>query len=198
MSISDLLTQQLQGGAIRQIAGQIGADEGSTGKALSAALPLLMGAMAANAGSQDGATSLAGALDRDHDGSILDNIGGLLSGAAQSPGNGILKHLLGNKRSAVEQQVSAVSGLNLQSVSQLLMIVAPMVMGVVGKTKRQQGLDVGGLASMLAGERQAISDQAGGAAGNMLSSLLDKDGDGDVMDEVGGMLGGLFGAKKKG
>ena len=72
-SILDMLTGQLGGGALQQIAGTIGADEGTTGKALSAAMPLLMSALARNASNPQGAQSLHNALSKDHDGGILDD-----------------------------------------------------------------------------------------------------------------------------
>ena len=45
MSISELLTSQLGGGVVGQLAGQIGADTGSTQKAVTAAVPLLLAAI---------------------------------------------------------------------------------------------------------------------------------------------------------
>jgi len=67
---------QIAGPALGQISGQIGADPQSTQTAVSAALPLLLGALARNASQPGGAEALAGALGRDHDGSVLDHVAG--------------------------------------------------------------------------------------------------------------------------
>lgn len=197
----NMLTSQLAGPMIGQLAGQIGASEQQTGAAVSTAVPMLVTALARNASSPQGAEALAGALARDHDGSLLDNIGGLLAGQAagkQVDGTGILGHLLGAKRGRVEQAVSSSSGLDLGAVAKLLPLLAPIVMSLLGKTKKEQGLDVGGLASMLGGERDEIDRQAPGMAG-MVGQLLDADGDGSVADDLlkmgGGLLGGFLGKK---
>ena len=67
MSLLEMLTQQLGGDAVQQTSGCLNTDAGSTNKAISAALPVLVGALAKNAASPDGASALANALDRDHD-----------------------------------------------------------------------------------------------------------------------------------
>ena len=68
------LTEQLSGDDLSQISQQIGADKGTTGSSLSAAMPLLMSALANNASKPDEAESLHQALVEDHDGSILNEL----------------------------------------------------------------------------------------------------------------------------
>ena len=76
-------------------------------------------------------------------------------------------------------------------------MLAPMVMGALGRQKRQQGLDAGSLAGVLGAERQQM-EQSNPAMG-MLGSLLDRDDDGSVVDDIAkmgkGLLGGLFGGR---
>jgi hypothetical protein len=73
-----------------------------------------------------------------------------------------------------------------------LSMLAPLVMGALGKAQREGKLDPGALAGMLGAERQKASDAAPGVMG-MLGRFLDRDGDGSVMDDIGGMLGKLGG-----
>jgi hypothetical protein len=47
---------------------------------------------------------------------------------------------------------------------------------------------------LLGGERDAIDAASPGMMG-MVSRLLDRDGDGSIVDDVGGMLGGLLGRR---
>lgn len=172
---------------------QLGADPATTGKAVSAALPALLGSLSRNADSPTGAASLASALDRDHDGSILDDIGGFLGGGQTAAGDAILGHVLGGRQPAVEQNIANSAGLDLGMVQRLLPLLAPLLMGYVGRAKRQQGFDAGSLAGMLGGARRQIDAGSPG----LLGSLLDADGDGDATDDVlrlgGKLLGGLFG-----
>jgi hypothetical protein len=195
----EMLAQTLGGNTLGQISSQIGADEGSTAKAISAALPILLGAMDRNTDQPGGADALFNALNRDHDGSILDNIGGFLGGAQSGSGDAILGHILGGKRRSVENGLSRASGLDMGSIAKLLPIIAPIVMGMLGKTQRQQGFDAGGLSGFLTGERKRVQSRDPGAA-DLLGNLLDTDNDGQVVDDVvklgTSLLGGLFGPKR--
>jgi hypothetical protein len=197
-SLLESLSGQLLGGdTVGQLSRAIGADEGATTRALTGALPMLVGGIAGNTSRSDGAQSLAGALDRDHDGSVLDDVAGFLQGGAPSSGAGILGHVFGGRKPAVEQSLSRSSGLNGSQVTQLLAMVAPLVMGYLGREKRQQGFDAGGLASMLGGARDDMERQQPGAMG-ALAGLLDADGDGSVMDDVADLGSSLLGGFLKG
>ncbi len=76
--LTEMLMRQLSGSAISQIGNKIGADPGTTSKALAIAVPLLVSALARNSSTPGGAEALNQAVARDHDGSILDNLGALL------------------------------------------------------------------------------------------------------------------------
>ena len=194
MSVLDMLTQQLGDTEIRQISQQIGADEGTTAQAVSGALPMLLSALSRNAGLAGGADSLLSALDRDHDGDIMDDLAGFLGGSP-TEGNGgpMLGHILGDKQGQVETGLGRMSGLNSQSIGSLLSILAPVVMGALGRTQKQQGLDAPALAGVLDQDRQRIEQSAPQEMG-LLGRLLDTDGDGDVMDDVARIGTSLIGA----
>ncbi|NJC27919.1 DUF937 domain-containing protein [Neolewinella antarctica] len=303
MDFSQLLQQQLRtqidGGLIDVLSQQTGADKVQTTKATSATISAMMGAMARNASTPDGANSLAGALDRDHDGSILDMIGGMMQQGRQAPGQGmptggglmdlvnamttgqsssggsgggllgsilggltgggkarqpqgggglggllggmmrqtqgsdgggmgdllggllggrqagtseqippqfrktmngggILDHVLGGRKEETAREISENSGLSLSKVLPLMATLAPILLGMMGKAKRQTNTDAGGLGGALtdmvtrsqANPRQNAPDL--GLAG----SILDRDGDGQIMDDILGMgtkmMGGYF------
>ena len=83
----------------------------------------------------------------------------------------------------------------MASVTKIIAMVAPLVMGALGRSKQQQGLDAGGLASMLGQERE-VARQRSPEAVDMLTRFLDADDDGSAMDDVAAMgtklLGSLF------
>ena len=187
----DLLGARLGGDATQQIGARLGADAGTTGSAITAALPLLIGALAKNASSPEGARQLHDAVARDHDGTALDQLP-----LDQPAGNGdaILRHVLGDRRDLAERGIAQASGLDLAKVGPLLAMLAPVVMGALGRQRREGGLGPDDLAGMLGGEREAIGARTPGMLGT-LSQLLDRDRDGSIADDVGGMLGGLFGRK---
>ena len=187
-----MLTEQLAGDNLSTLSKQLGVNENQASSAIAAALPMIVGALARNAASPDGAASLHNALQKDHDGSILNNLGGFLGSQDNGPGAGILKHVFGSNLGSVIGALGQSSGLGNQKAGSLLENLAPIVLGQLGKQTRSGGLDMGALASMLGGETKNINSSTGAAALSMLNSFLDKNGDGSALDEIGGMLGKFF------
>lgn len=209
--ILDLLNSDLGKTIINGVSGSTGADQSKTSSVLTMALPVLMKAMERNASTPQGAEGLLGALNSKHDGSILDNLGGLFSGGVNedvvNDGDKILGHVLGAKKDGVQQVLSQKSGLDAGSVENILKVAAPILMGVLGKQARQSNVsspnDLNGLLGGLLGGNEAKEEQS------FLEKILDADGDGSVVDDVagmvlgsakkkgglGGLLGGLFGGK---
>jgi len=176
-SMLEELAGALGGDTLGQLAGVLGADNDTTGRAVAAALPAILGGLARNTREPAGALSLLSVLGNEHDGSILDNLGGLFGGNDQSEGEKILGHVLGNGRPRVEQQVAASSGLSGELVRRLLPMLAPIVMGYLGRKLS------GNLASTLGGEREVVQKNDS-ALGGLLDML-----DGDDGNDGGGLLG---------
>jgi hypothetical protein len=194
-SLFEQLSGQLSGPALQALSQQLGADPGTTNAAISAALPMLLGALDKNTDDPQGAKSLQQALAKDHDGSILDNLAGFLGNSDNGAGAAILGHIFGQKQGTVEQGVSKISGLDQSLVPILLQNLAPIVMGYLGKQQRAQNLDPNDLSSMLTKERETVQARGGSTASvavDLVTRMMDKDGDGSVLDDLGGMLGKLF------
>ena len=204
----DLLSSPMGQQLISGVAGQTGQPENKTGDVLSMAMPLLLGAMKKNVATPQGAQGLMSALSNKHDGSILDNLGGLFGGGVEETvtqdGAGILGHLFGGKQSNVENALSQKSGLDAGSIANILKIAAPIVMGFVGRQTAQSNVsDANGMNSLLGSMLGGQPEQNQ----SLITTLLDADGDGSILDDVagmvmgggkksgglGGLLGGLFG-----
>jgi len=192
-SLEDLLGQQQGTQAVDQISQTVGAQPSLVNSAIQMALPALINGLANNAATPQGAESLNNALAQ-HDGGILDNLGGLggiasaiLGGGQSSPqlnAGGILGHILGGSQGQVTQQISNQSGLNMGQVAQILMLLAPIVMGYLGRQKQQNNLDAGGLSQVLGQQQQQIQQAP---QGGFLNSMLDSDGDGSITDNIASM-----------
>jgi hypothetical protein len=191
-TLTQQLLQQLAGGAVSQIGQKIGADEQTTNSALSAAIPLLVSALANNASQPSGAQALHQAVANDHDGSILDNLEGFLGNPEAANGAGILNHVLGSQQPAVTQGLTQNTGLNSNQIGLLLQIVAPLVMGMLGKQQQQQGLDANDLSGLLGNEKQ-MAEQSNPDMMSTLNGLLDINKNGSALDDILGMAGKLFG-----
>ena len=185
-SLLDSLSGHLDDQSLGRISGALGADRGATSKALAAAVPLLLAGLARNAAAPGGAQQLHDALARDHDGSALNNP----PVAATPDGNAILGHILGDRQAAAERGIAGASGLDVSKVGPLLSMLAPLVMGALGRARQQGNLGSGQLSEVLAREGNALAGSSG--VMGMVAGLLDRDHDGSVADDVGGMLGNLF------
>jgi hypothetical protein len=201
----DLLAQ-LQGAPLQQISKQLGIDQNQAAGAVSAALPLLMGALGRNTSQPQGAEALFGALQKDHagGGGIGDLLGAVLGGAQsrQTDGAGVLGHIFGGQQARAEQSLGTATGLGGDRAGQLMKILAPIVMAYLAKRMFSGNSSGGGnptadiLGAVLGQEQQQVRQQ-GGIGGGLLGAVLDKDGDGDVdLSDVLKLGGGLFGGSR--
>ena len=196
MDLLGTIMKQLDGKALSDLASGIGVNEGQAKNAVMAALPMLLSGLQRNASNPEGAQALDRALERDHDGGILGQLGGLLGSGGSSEGQKILGHIFGGRTQRVEQGVSSVAGIDMASAGKLLSTLAPMVMGSLGQTKRETGLGANDLGALLQREERAVRETQPEASG-LVNMLLDADGDGDVdfsdsASRGAGLLGGLF------
>jgi hypothetical protein len=207
-TLIDDLSAQLQGPTLAQLSREVGADEASTAQAMRMALPMLIGGLANGVETPAGAQSLNQALDRDHDGSLLDNLsmltGGATGGAADVAvpralnGEGILGHILGGRREPVQQGIGQATGLSGQQIGRLLVMLAPLVMAYLGRRKRELGTD--DIAGQVRAERQEVERRApdlGGILGQIFGGGgQDRPGISDDLARMApNILGGLFGSR---
>jgi hypothetical protein len=104
--------------------------------------------------------------------------------ATTSDGNAILGHVFGSKDVSrqVASRASERTGIDPSILKKMLPLVAAMVMG---------GL------SRKSGARSADPKTAGAGISAMLGPMLDRDGDGSMMDDVAGIVGGFLGSRQK-
>ncbi|SEJ77435.1 hypothetical protein SAMN04488058_11830 [Deinococcus reticulitermitis] len=168
------------GGAQQRVSQQLGTSPQQTASALEAAVPLLLGAMTRNAAQPGGLDALSGALNR-HDGSALDAFQ-----TGQMPdlqdGQKILGHVFGGQQQAAANAISQRSGINPQMAMQLLMMVAPLILGYLSRQRQ------GGMAGQSGMGGQG---QMGGDLGSILGGLLG----GGAAGGLGGLLGGMLGGQ---
>ena len=190
-AISDMVTQQIAGAAASQMAQRLGISEGTARTAVSLAVPLILAALARNAAQPQGAQDLHQAVTKDHAGSILDNLMGYLGNPQTANGAGILGHALGGQRPVVENNLAQATGLDPSSAGSLLEMVAPVVMGAIGRQQQENGLDPQGLSQYLGEQQQQVQAADPGLMGT-LNSMLDSNRDGSVADDLSRIAGNFF------
>lgn len=208
----DAVMAQIGDNEIDAIAQRFDMSTGQAQAAIEQTLPLMVGAMAKNASTPQGAQALHTALGDHADADLGGLLGGLLGGGqsaggldsladavlgslggSPSPaprgggidsglggvGGAILGHIFGNRRGQAEQGLGQTTGLGGANAGQLMAMLAPIVMAVLARMNRQNGMSPGDLGDLLGGETQRTRE-AGGIGGGLLGAVLDRDGDGDV------------------
>ncbi|HEX6129301.1 MAG TPA: DUF937 domain-containing protein [Candidatus Limnocylindria bacterium] len=196
-SVLEDLRSRLSGDTVNDISRRIGADPAQTKQAIDAALPMLLAALGKEAADPERREGLQQAIQEDHDGSVIDNLGAYLSGQMSgraTNGEGIVNHVLGDRREPAVQALSSKSGLDLGSIASLLPLLAPIVMGMLGKKERTGGLSLDSITDALGRDTQrAASEQPD--LGDLLGSVL---GGGSGSEQGGGLgdvLGSIFGKR---
>ena len=182
-ALSQMITQQLAGGAVRTISQRLGISETTANTAVQIAVPLILSALARNAAEPRGAENLHEAISKDHDGSILDNLMGYLGNPESANGSGILGHVFGSQRPTLENNLAQATGMDQSAAGGVLETLAPIVMGALGKEQQEKGLDASDLSNLLGREQQQAETNAPDLMG-MLGSMLDQNQDGSAMDDL--------------
>lgn len=189
--LMNLLNSTMGQQIVKGLSDQTGTGREQATEVLGMALPLLIGAMKKNARNPDGAQALMNALNSKHDGGILDDLSSFFGGGVEDSvmrdGSGILGHVLGNNQGRVENELSRRSGLDPNTIAQIMKVVAPLALAYLSreiKTGKHSGAsDLNGiLGSMLGGQPPQNRD--------MITALIDADGDGSVLDDVAEMVMG--------
>lgn len=169
MNLSDLLSEQV----ISAIAKSAGSNKKETTSVLANALPALVGKMADNASTKDGAESLAKALD-DH--TTSSGISSLLKNIDAEDGAKILGHILGSDTDSLESAVAKKSDATKKDTANILASAAPILLSVLGSSKKETKTSADGLGDLL---------------GTLLGGGDDDDDDGStLMSLAGSLLGG--------
>ena len=164
--------KDVAGDQLLKHAGSLLGDSSDTlSSGLGAILPSLLGTIIQKGSSDSGARGLMDFIDGNVDAGLLDDVAGLFSNNSDGlikSGGGILKFLLGDKLSMLIDTVADLSGMKISSSNSLLKMAAPLLMGVIGKQVKSQGLDLGGIVQMLLGQRSVVA----AAAAPEISDLL--------------------------
>ncbi|AZA62278.1 DUF937 domain-containing protein [Chryseobacterium indoltheticum] len=219
MSLIDLLTGNTGNQVAEKAETKFGISKNQIIALLAVATPLVISYLRNKSQDNKEAEALNSALEKDHDGSILDDTSQLE--ARQNEGGSILSHIFGNEKSTVENQLSQNTGISIDKIGPILAMLAPVIMGYIGKEKQQNNVGAGGLGDLLGGilggaQTQAQQQQSnplndilgsvlgGGqsqSSGNPLNDILGSvlGGGGQQKQQqsggLGDILGGLFGGK---
>jgi hypothetical protein len=185
----------LGGDVSKQISSTLNLDQNQVSKMIPQVAPLILGGLKKQKDEHGGEARVDHILNKYGSVSVLDNLSDLFSSKAADenpdPDLGGLLAGSGNQAANLLSQQFNISG---GTANKLIPMLAPVILGFLTKKRDQEGLGSSGI-----------------------SSLLDQDGDGSILDDVagfllqsvagssqkksggllGGLLSGLLGGKKR-
>lgn len=179
MDVLQMMMKQLQSGDILETLGaKAGVSAGQAKGIVQMGIPKILGQLKGNSASGD-AEALKTVLQA-HGSDSIEDVGGFLKNVNLSEGSKMLTHIFKGNEPSIMAEIASQSGTNPNQVSGVLSRVAPLLMGVMGKQFHKGDMSV----SALFGDAMSTMGS--------LTKMLDADGDGDVLDDVGKTIGGFF------
>jgi hypothetical protein len=182
-TISRVLTPEI----LEKLAATSGLDRTLAKSAVAAAVPSILSALASGVAMPGGARQLANAV-AEQPTDFLQNLANSFTGSARMPerGTAALSALLGG--GAVNLLTSTVGrflGIGERSTAALMGMLTSVIMGVLHREQQAAGLDANGLARMLVGQKEEISEALPPGLGDLLqnSGLYEATGSTSAFEE---------------
>jgi len=170
-NLISLVMQFLTPDMVGRIAAALGLDRNKVQSAIASAVPGLLAALSSVATQPGGAQRLAD-VARQQTG-LLGNFASMLAGGGQSSfqASQVLSSLVGDQnQNALTEAVAKFTGLGQGATGSLLGMLAPVVMGIIGKHQGAAGgLDAKGIANLFASQKDNIAAALPSGLGSLLS-----------------------------
>lgn len=172
-NLLDAIRDFVTPGLISQAASLLDENEGGTSKAIGGLASSMLAGLLSKTGDPNAMSSIFNTLSN-FDAGVLNNLGNLIGGGniahndPKDAGGHFLGTVFGAKVPAVTNAVAAFSGVKTSTVSTLLGMVGPLVMGILSKKINTEGLNVSGLAGLLQGQKNSILSALPAGLGSLL------------------------------
>jgi hypothetical protein len=181
--IFDIVQQQLSGGGVQQIAEQAGLDPATAQKAVTAAVPMILGGMAQHAKQPGNAEVIHAEADNhsSHAGALGD-VPNVFTGAGA--GGGLLGKIMGDRHVAVQDGVAKAAGIDKSQAAKVVAVGTAAVLGAIALKKRQGQIsspqDVSGTLQQAQQQAQTHaqtnSPGMGGILGSVMGQIMNREG----------------------
>ena len=192
-NLMEMMQSSLAPTLTREASRFLGESESATQGALGAALPALLGGLMNKASTAEGAGSLFSMLNGPNvDARAVSSLGDSLSRGSDAnvllkTGAGFVSNLFGGKAGELIETLSSITGMKSGSITNLLSIAAPAMLGFLKSYMSTNRLDAHGLGHLLLGQK----DFLGGLLDNRITNAL---GLGSVSSFLSGLASKGFGA----
>jgi len=163
----------------KQVQGKLGSEmnltEDQAATAIDAVGPLVLGGLKRQMDEHGGEDRLRHILDKYGDASVVDDPEAHIAKAANAEdvGDPALGGLLGDSGHQAAGLLDDKLGLAKGVGAKLIPMLAPLILGMLAKKRAAA---------------PSSADGGGGGGLGMLTGILDRDGDGKILDDIGGML----------
>jgi hypothetical protein len=178
-----LVMQQFGPSILDKLGSSLGINRDTAQTAVGSAVPALLAGLAGLASRPEGAAQLNAALHQPDSG-LQDDLSSILGSHRQSAavdqGQSLLGSLFGGSTmQGIAGALAKYTGLGQGTIMTLLGLLGPVVMGVLRRQQRSEGLNAGGLANLLKGQMGNIAGALPSGLPNMLrgTGILDSLGD---------------------
>lgn len=178
-NLVSVVMQFLTPDMIAKIASALGLDRNAAQKAIGGAVPALLSGVADAATTPGGMRQLFNLLQQQSGSleSLKSAIGGSGQKTLADSGSSMLSGLFGGGTlDTMAQAIGRFAGINEGVSKSILGMLAPVVLGALGQQQRNSGLDAGGVASLLASQKdQFLSAMPSGLADQLSAAgLIDR------------------------
>lgn len=181
MSLMDMIKGAVSKQVMGQIGGILGTDEKKTASVFDNAAGSILGGLIKKSGTPNGSKDIFDMATKQDDG-ILDKLGDILGNKdatadLQKSGGGVLDGIFGSQQTGMVGTIAKALGLEGNVMGTLMKMLAPIVMGVIGRHIKSKAMDAVGLGSFLGEQKSSL--------GFMPSSLTEGLGFGNLLGNVG-------------
>jgi outer membrane protein OmpA-like peptidoglycan-associated protein len=156
-NLMDMAKDYLSPDLIKKFGAHLGETPDATQKGLASAVPAVMGGFVRQATTDPTGASVTRLLGTgQRNGERLDDASSMIG-----KGQGMLGSLFGDRLSSATDYVAHSSGLGQKSAGKILALAAPIMGGIIGREAITRKLNPAGMASMLAGQKGAVSSALG-------------------------------------
>lgn len=158
---------------VKKASNYLNESESGVVKAIAGILPVVLSGFVNKVANHEGADFVAQTAKQQNESGVLSNLESFFGndgGSLLNKGAGLLNSLFGNKLEGITGLLSNFAGVKNASVSSLMSMAAPAIMGLLGKHTSDNNLNTGSLTTLLNNQKSAIN--AALPSGLNLSSVL--------------------------
>ena len=152
----NLFTDEL----VKKASNYLNESESGVVKAIASILPVVLSGFVNKVANHEGADFVAQSAKQQNESGVLNNLESFFGndgGSLLNKGAGLVNSLFGNKLDGITGLLSNFTGLKNASVSSLMSMAAPAIMGLLGKHASDNNLNTGSITTLLNNQKSTIN-----------------------------------------